>query len=50
MRKAQATYFRERTPAALGDSKRLEKAVDEATTAILSGKAQPSLFEGDTDA
>jgi len=44
MRAAQVRYFRERTPVALEESKRLEREVDRAVADILSPNWTPVMF------
>lgn len=46
MRNAQKEYFRTRSPAALDNSKSLERQVDKACKDVL---AQPGLFDGQKD-
>lgn len=45
MRQFQKQYFRTRTPSALDESKRMEKAVDKACADILCENPQMELFE-----
>lgn len=44
MRQAQKTYFRTRTPVALNESKRLERAVDQYLENIKPEDLTPDLF------
>ncbi len=45
MRHQQKEYFRTRSPSALEESKRLERKVDNACTAVLDG--QQKMFDED---